>query len=55
MERRYIVQEKEMIAIVNCLRVWRHYLLGSHLMILMDNVVVSYFQTQKKLFPKQAK
>ncbi|KAH9670137.1 Endonuclease [Citrus sinensis] len=29
-ERRYTVQEKEMTAIVHCLRVWRHYLLGSH-------------------------
>nr|CAN73718.1 hypothetical protein VITISV_010227 [Vitis vinifera] len=27
-ERRYTVQEKEMTAIIHCLRTWRHYLLG---------------------------
>ena len=54
-ERRYTVQEKEMTAIVHCLRVWRHYLLGSHFVILTDNVATSYFQTQKKLSPKQAR
>ena len=47
--RRYTVQEKEMTVVVHCLRVWRHYLLGSRFM-----VKTSYFQTQKKLSPKQA-
>ncbi|CAL8989012.1 unnamed protein product [Prunus brigantina] len=28
-ERRYTVQEKEMTAVVHCMRTWRHYLLGS--------------------------
>ncbi|KAH9648298.1 Endonuclease [Citrus sinensis] len=54
-ERRYTVQEKEMTTIIHCLRVWRHYLLGSHFTIMTDNVVTSYFQTQKKLSPKQAR
>ena len=48
-ERRYTVQEKEMTAIVHCLRTWRHYLLGSHFIVKIDNVATSYFQTQKKL------
>ncbi|KAE8694779.1 hypothetical protein F3Y22_tig00110773pilonHSYRG00015 [Hibiscus syriacus] len=30
-ERRYSVHEKEMTAVVHCLRIWRHYLLGSRL------------------------
>ena len=51
-ERRYTVQEKEMIAIVYCLRLWRHYLLGSHFVILTYNVATSYFQTQKKVEPQ---
>ncbi|RVW79090.1 Retrovirus-related Pol polyprotein from transposon 17.6 [Vitis vinifera] len=55
MERRYTVQEKEMTAIVHCLRTWRHYLLGSHFIVKIDNVATSYFQTQKKLSPKQAR
>jgi hypothetical protein len=54
-ERRYTVQEKEMTAIIHCLRTWRHYLLGSKFEIKTDNVATSYFQTQKKLSPKQAR
>ncbi|CAA0817009.1 Uncharacterized mitochondrial protein AtMg00860 [Striga hermonthica] len=54
-ERRYTVQEKEMTAIIHCLRVWRHYLLGAHFSIKTDNVATSYFQTQKKLSLKQAR
>ena len=54
-ERHYTVQEKEMTAIIHWLRVWRHYLLGSHFTIMMDNVAMSYFQTENKLSPKQAR
>ena len=54
-ERRYTVQEKEMTAIIHCLRTWRHYLLGSHFIVKTDNIATSYFQTQKKLSPKQAR
>ncbi|GJS21721.1 putative nucleotidyltransferase, ribonuclease H [Tanacetum coccineum] len=54
-ERKYTVQEKEMTAIVHCLRIWRHYLLGSRFVIKTDNIATSYFQTQKKLSPKQAR
>ncbi|KAK0573647.1 hypothetical protein LWI29_011364 [Acer saccharum] len=54
-EQRYTVQEKGMTAIIHCLRVWRHYLLGATFLIMTDNVATSYFQTQKKLSPKQAR
>ncbi|KAE8690983.1 cytochrome P450 78A7-like [Hibiscus syriacus] len=54
-ERRYSVHEKEMTAVVHCLRTWRHYLLGSRFMVFTDNVANSYFLTQKKLSPKQAR
>ena len=54
-ERRYTVQEKEMTAIIHFLRTWRHYLLGSHFVVKTDNIATSYFQTQKKLSPKQAR
>ncbi|MCF8704065.1 hypothetical protein L3055_11050, partial [Corynebacterium sp. MC-02] len=54
-ERRYTVQEKEMTAIVHCLRTWRHYLLGSKFVVQTDNVATSYFQSQRKLSPKQAR
>ena len=54
-ERRYTVQEKEMTTIIHCLRTWRHYLLGSHFIVKTNNVATSYFQTRKKLSPKQAR
>jgi len=41
--------------VVHYLRVWRHYLLGSRFVVKTDNVATSYFQTQKKLSPKQAR
>ncbi|GJV01079.1 reverse transcriptase [Tanacetum coccineum] len=54
MEMKCTVQENEMTAVVHCLRIWRHYLLGSRFVIKTDNIATSYFQTQKKLSPKQA-
>ncbi|KAI5328758.1 hypothetical protein L3X38_028155 [Prunus dulcis] len=54
-ERRYTVQEKEMTGVVHCLRTWRHYLLGSQFVVKTDNVATSYFQSQQKLSPKQAR
>jgi hypothetical protein len=54
-ERKYTVQEKGMTAIVHCLRTWRHYLLGSKFVVRTDKIATSYFQTQKKLSPKQAR
>ena len=54
-KRRYMVQEKEMTTIIHFLRTWRHYLLGSHFIVKIDNVATSYFQTQKKLGSKQAR
>ncbi|GJR39352.1 putative nucleotidyltransferase, ribonuclease H [Tanacetum coccineum] len=44
-ERKYTVQEKEMTTVVHCLRIWRHYLLGSRLVIKTNNIAMSYFQT----------
>ncbi|KAE8723917.1 hypothetical protein F3Y22_tig00011277pilonHSYRG00002 [Hibiscus syriacus] len=54
-ERRYSVHEKEMTAVVHCLRTWRHYLLGSKFVAFTDNVANIYCLTQKKLSPKQAR
>ena len=44
-----------MTAIVHCLHTWRHYLLGPHFIVKTDNIATSYFQTHKKLSPKQAR
>nr|GEW33166.1 uncharacterized protein [Tanacetum cinerariifolium] len=53
-KRKYTVQEKKMTMVVHWLRIWRHYLLGLRFVIKTDNIATSYFQTQKKLSPKQA-
>ncbi|KAL6324396.1 hypothetical protein AAG906_013000 [Vitis piasezkii] len=36
-------------------RCLRHYLLGSHFVMKTNNIATSYFQTQKKLSPKQTR
>lgn len=54
-EQRYSTHEKEMTAVVHCLEVWRHYLLGAEFVVCTDNVANTYFKTQKKLTPKQAR
>lgn len=54
-ERRYTTNEKEMLAVVHCLLVWRHYLLGSRFVVRTDNTVVSHFFTQQKLNERQAR
>ncbi|KAL0461174.1 UNVERIFIED_CONTAM: Transposon Tf2-11 polyprotein [Sesamum latifolium] len=52
-ERRYSVHEKELLAVVHCLILWRHYLLGSPFVVKTDNTAVSYFMTQPKLTSRQ--
>ncbi|KAK3019585.1 hypothetical protein RJ639_003652 [Escallonia herrerae] len=54
-ERRYTTHEKELLAVVHCLRIWRHYLLGSSFIVRMDNTAVSHFLSQSKLTSKQAR
>ena len=54
-ERRYTVSEKEMLAVVHCLRVWRQYLLGSQFVVKTDNSATCHFFDQPKLTAKQAR
>ena len=54
-KRWYAAHEKELLAVVHCLRVWRHYLVGSKLIVKTDNATVSHFLTQPKLISKQAR
>ncbi|KAL6323681.1 hypothetical protein AAG906_002148 [Vitis piasezkii] len=44
-----------MTAVVHCLQQWRHYLLGSIFIVVTDNVANTFFKTQKKLSPRQAR
>ncbi|KAK3036750.1 hypothetical protein RJ639_029715 [Escallonia herrerae] len=54
-ERRYTTHEKELLTVVHCLRIWRHYLLGSNFIVWTDNTAVSHFLSQSKLTSKQAR
>ncbi|KAL0555992.1 hypothetical protein IC582_004495 [Cucumis melo] len=54
-ERRFTVSEKEMLAVVHCLRAWRQYLLGSSFVVKTDNSATYHFFTQPKLTSKQAR
>ncbi|KAK8646204.1 hypothetical protein V6N13_119998 [Hibiscus sabdariffa] len=54
-ETRYTTQEKELLAVVHCLRAWRHYLLGSRFIVRTDNTAISYFLTQPKLTARQVR
>lgn len=50
-----MAHEKEMTAVVHCLDVWRHYLLGTKFGVYTDNVENTYFTTLKKLMPSLSK
>lgn len=54
-EQRYSTHEKEMTAVVHCLFTWKHSLLGTRVTVVTDNVANTYFKTQKKWTPKQAR
>lgn len=41
-ERKYAAHEKELLAVVHCLRTWRHYILGSRFVVKTDNTAVSF-------------
>lgn len=47
--------KKEMIAMVHCLLAWRVSLLRPKFVVRIDNVAITFFNTQKKLSPKQAR
>ena len=54
-ELNYTVTEKEMLAVVHALRVWRCYLEGAQFTVFTDHVSNTYFQTQPSLSRRQAR
>uniref|UniRef100_A0A0W0GFR5 Pro-pol protein n=1 Tax=Moniliophthora roreri TaxID=221103 RepID=A0A0W0GFR5_MONRR len=56
-EWNYEIYDRELLAIVNTLKAWEHYLLGSThpVTILSDHKNLSYFRTAQKLNPRQAR
>ena len=54
-EQRYSTHGKEMTTLVHYLQQWRHYLLGGIFTLVTDNVVNTFYKTQKKLSTRQAR
>jgi len=56
-EQNYKIHDKEMLVVIRCLEVWRHYLEGAKLEfeIWMDHKNLQYFITSQKLNQRQAK
>ena len=54
-EKNYSVHEKEMLALVNTLDEWRHYLLGVAVMVYTDNSALSYMQKNSNPSPRQVR
>lgn len=48
-EQKYLAHEKEILAVILCLQVWRVYLVGTKFIVKTDNMVTIYFSTKKKL------
>uniref|UniRef100_A0A0W0FX52 Putative reverse transcriptase-rnase h-integrase n=1 Tax=Moniliophthora roreri TaxID=221103 RepID=A0A0W0FX52_MONRR len=56
-EKNYEIYNRELMAIINALKTWEHYLLGgTHLVtVLSDHKSLTYFQTAQKLNRRQAR
>ena len=54
-EKRYSAHEKDLLAVVHYLMLWKHYLLGSWFLVKTDNTAVSHFLNQPKLSFKQVR
>ena len=54
-EQNYPTHERELLAVVHALKVWRHYLLGRPFKLCTDNSSLLYLRTQKQLSGRQAR
>jgi hypothetical protein len=52
-ERNYPTHDKEMLAIIDCLKKWEHILTGTRFEILTDHAPLTHWKTQKDLSPRQ--
>jgi hypothetical protein len=52
-ERRWPTHDKEMWAVIHCLKTWGHYIRSKDVVVWTDNVTLKYFATQPKLSSKQ--
>lgn len=54
-ERNYPVHEQELLAIMNALKAWRHYLGGRHFTVLSDHESLQYVKTSEMATPRQVR
>jgi len=52
MERRWPTHEKEMWAVIHCLKTWGYYISSKDVVVWTNNVTLKYFATQPKLSSK---
>jgi hypothetical protein len=52
-EQRWPTHEKEMWAVIHCLKTWGHYIGSKDVVVWTNNVTLKYFVTQPKLSSKQ--
>jgi hypothetical protein len=53
-QRNYEIYDKELLAIIEALREWHHYLLGHHFEIWTDHQNLTYFREAQKINRRQA-
>jgi RNase H-like domain found in reverse transcriptase/Reverse transcriptase (RNA-dependent DNA polymerase)/Integrase zinc binding domain/Retroviral aspartyl protease/Chromo (CHRromatin Organisation MOdifier) domain len=54
-ERRYSTYDKEMLAIIHALKMWRHLIHGAHVTVFTDHQALSSFRSQRSLNNRQAR
>jgi hypothetical protein len=54
-ERKWPTHEKEMWAVIHCLKTWGHYIGSKDVVVWTNNVTLKYFATQPKLSSKQVR
>lgn len=54
-EQKYPVHERELLAVIHALQVWRVYVYGNHVTIYTDHQPLKWIQTQPHLSPRQAR
>jgi hypothetical protein len=54
-ERRWPTHEKEMWAMIHCLKTWGHYIVSKDVVVRIDNIALKYFAIQPKLSSKQVR
>ena len=54
-ELNYAIHEKEALAVVHALQVWRYYVQGRKVEVLTDHMVLKYLQTQPQLSRRQGR